>query len=516
MKHCPNPDCPHVRAVRVPAEYVDEIAGCADCGAVLVAGAVPEPAQEEASLPLPAPLLRRLAVTLAVIPAYLALRRVPIPGVDAEAAMSPNASVFSLGIGPFVTAAAVVGLALLAVPRWRDLGEHPAGRRRLALAAVGLTVVFALSQAFALAQLLAGLPDWYSGSLPVTVMTLAAGAVLFVAAAEALSRHALGNGYALLIGAGILGPVIERVAATVAASDEANLAWLAALPLSLAVTAAVGYVLSRALRARPIADRRRERGPDAYRHNAAAVDAGEVAVHAPPFVRLFACGVAPLVAVSYLTGTILPYVGVDFRHVAGPAYAAVQAGLVAAIALFFSFGLHPAPRVASLWFRDPSAAGYDAGVAALRAEVRRSALKSASLLAGLAGLTAYAGPRAALSSVGLVVLTTLAMDLADEWRARRAHADLSAVAELHDPDAAEAALAALAEAGVPAHTRGLHLRAALQVFGAYVPVVIFVGEEHVKAAKAALEALRPAKEEEEVAAKPRRRKRAKAKRPAES
>ena len=132
----------------------------------------------------------------------------------------------------------------------------------------------------------------------------------------------------------------------------------------------------------------------------------------------------------------------------------------------------------------------------------------------MAGLTAYAGPRAVFSGTALVVLTTLAMDLAAEWRARRAHADLATVAELHDPDAAEAALAALVEAGIPAHARGLHLRAALQVFGAYVPVAIFVAEERVKEAKAALMPFHPAWGDGADGAKPRRRKRVKGKQPA--
>jgi hypothetical protein len=36
MKYCPNPTCPFRRAVRKPAEYVEEARECSDCGSALV------------------------------------------------------------------------------------------------------------------------------------------------------------------------------------------------------------------------------------------------------------------------------------------------------------------------------------------------------------------------------------------------------------------------------------------------------------------------------------------------
>lgn len=42
MKHCPNPDCPHLADTRRAGEYRDEAVTCSDCGRDLVPGEPPE------------------------------------------------------------------------------------------------------------------------------------------------------------------------------------------------------------------------------------------------------------------------------------------------------------------------------------------------------------------------------------------------------------------------------------------------------------------------------------------
>src|SRR4051812_46800017 len=83
MKHCPSVACPHRRAVGVPAEYLDAITICSDCGATLDEGSVPESAAMDR--PITKELWRRLAVTLLALPVLFALPWVSLPGVDTGA-----------------------------------------------------------------------------------------------------------------------------------------------------------------------------------------------------------------------------------------------------------------------------------------------------------------------------------------------------------------------------------------------------------------------------------------------
>ena len=51
MKHCPNPDCPHLLDTGLPAEFLEEIQVCSDCGTRLNWGeaseaVIPEPEPE--------------------------------------------------------------------------------------------------------------------------------------------------------------------------------------------------------------------------------------------------------------------------------------------------------------------------------------------------------------------------------------------------------------------------------------------------------------------------------------
>ncbi|MFT3764274.1 MAG: hypothetical protein QM820_01940 [Minicystis sp.] len=432
------------------------------------------------------------------IPVLFALPWVSLPGVDVEAVrarlgemgmpvpLRPPATtgVFALGLAPLVYAAIVVGLALLAVPRWRPLVEHARGRRRLRFITLGLTVVLALAQAFGISTLLQNFGDLYSGSTAVTVLTLTAGTMLLVGAADLLSRHGLGNGFSLLLGYALVGGEIESFAARVLA-DRDGLPGPGMLALLVAAPAAAVYALGRVLvatgRARaPIPAE--EEGPSTYRHHAAATGAAHHAA-AVPFVRLPASGVGPLAAGALVFGTMslplwrmLDVPSPAFLLQRSAAAIPVQAGLVFVVALLLALGLHPAERVARLFRRAGDAGEHDAAVKAAREPLRRAALRSAALLGVVAAVAALAGQALPWfpAATSLFVVAAVGLDLLTEWRARRAAGQLETVSIEHDVDAAEAALAALHEARITAHARGAHHRSLLQIFGSYVPIEILV------------------------------------------
>ena len=51
MKYCPNPECPHFESTGSPAEFLDEIRDCSDCGTRLINGEASDFKKQE---PLPA------------------------------------------------------------------------------------------------------------------------------------------------------------------------------------------------------------------------------------------------------------------------------------------------------------------------------------------------------------------------------------------------------------------------------------------------------------------------------
>jgi preprotein translocase subunit SecY len=535
MKHCPNPACPHFRAVGSPAEYVADLAACTDCGAALEDGPVPEESpREEAGTP---PALRRLALTLLVIPVLFVLPWMSLPGLDVEAvrvqwmqlgrgaSLRPPGSfgVFALGLSPLVSAGVLVGLGMLVVPRWRMLIEDEKGRRKLRRATAILTIGLALVQGYNIGRVLQGVPDVFNGSVLLTTLTLTAGAMVFVLAAELISRHGLGNGYSLLLFYGALGEEIDRAAQRVIAGDSGPLP-AGALALMLGAPIVAVYVLGRVLhghRGAEDPEHASTERPASYRlHATAPLEAGH-AGPAPrtPFLRQPASGIVPLV----VAGSVLaaneagwwrfPGLYELSLSLRGNAGTVLHVAIILVVAVVLAFGLHPAERLARIW-HPGGEVGHDAAVAAARAEVRRAAIRAAMLVTGVGALAYLARPalRFFPSASNLFVVTAVALDLLAEWRARRASGELATVATMHDLDAADAALAALRTAGIAAHARGAYHRAMLQIFGPYVTVDLMVAADRADAAAKIVEPFAGRDDDaEEEAAAPKRKKRRKKK-----
>ncbi|MBZ0235998.1 MAG: hypothetical protein K8M05_26960, partial [Deltaproteobacteria bacterium] len=179
------------------------------------------------------------ALVTFLVPALLwyAAQDFPLPGInpvelasvlqgDASIAARASLGVFALGIMPVASAFILVELyailveALVPARRGRRLGT-PADRRRLDRAAWILVGVLALLQAYFLASYIEGL-DRGGTQILVTrgkglkwllVVTLAAGVMVQITAAELISRRGLANGYLVLLAsaaavdlAGLLAP----------------------------------------------------------------------------------------------------------------------------------------------------------------------------------------------------------------------------------------------------------------------------------------------------------------------
>lgn len=470
MSFCPNPSCPHRRRVGRPAELVAGIALCPDCGAELVE-AEPRPSLAESrGARLPAPVARRVSVTVAAMVLYWLALLVPSPVLDLSAItsvdgvsfaeVSAGVGPFAVGLGPFLVAFVLVELAVLVFRPRRRHGDQ-AFRRGMTRVALGLGVALALAQAYGQALYLEGLA-WSSPALlalppglglrGLHVAATAGGSVLLAAAALYVGRAGLGNGFAVLLLAEQLVGLPWFAARTFEAArlslvSPAGL--VAAFGAAAALVAAAAWYLTRG-------DRSPARLP----------------------LRLPTCGTLPLeVAVTIVSlpvtlGSV--FVLPSFLRVVEALrpgtlrFVAYELVLVAALVPVFSLLFY--------WRRR----------AALATPANRGAWHHAWLLSGaflvavvLAHhLVTVAGVALALgegtSLLGLVVAVAIGADLWAELAARKrapGGQDLVALESHQDlADAIEAAAAIPAERAPT--IQGLRYRSLTYLFGPFVPLAV--------------------------------------------
>jgi len=221
-------------------------------------------------------LRKRLLFTLAVLFVYRVGCGITAPGVDRQViaeVMSggagflgllslvsggglDNLSIFTLGIGPYITASIVLQVATPLVPMLGRLQkEGEGGRRKLNQFTRYGTIVFAIVQGAAMAFYLQGLtgtngrpvvPDEVKGVgfVTLTVLTLVAGTAFVMWLGERISESGIGNGSSMIIFSGI---VVRIPSAAInqfrtGGEEAAPLAMLALVVLMLATVALITFV----------------------------------------------------------------------------------------------------------------------------------------------------------------------------------------------------------------------------------------------------------------------------------
>lgn len=186
-------------------------------------------------------LKERIIFTLCMIAVYRIGVHIPIPGVDPHAftqhpELAQNLlgmidlftggalnklSIFSMGIGPYITASIIMQLMSVVVPKLEELQKHSGeqGRKQLQQFTRYATVVLALFQSFMLAKLLTQIhnPDvvlnatagFHIGSIFIshfllnTTLILTTCALFIMYIGELITERGVGNGASLLIFLGI-------------------------------------------------------------------------------------------------------------------------------------------------------------------------------------------------------------------------------------------------------------------------------------------------------------------------
>ena len=185
-------------------------------------------------------LKERIVYTILMVAVYRIGVHIPIPGVDPGAfvrhpELAQNLlgmidlftggalnklSIFSMGIGPYITASIIMQLMTVVVPKLEDLQKNGGeqGRKQLQQYTRYATVILASFQSFMLARLLMQIhnPDVVLtpgiGFLANTTLILASSAIFIMFMGELITERGVGNGASLLIFLGIASrlPVMIR------------------------------------------------------------------------------------------------------------------------------------------------------------------------------------------------------------------------------------------------------------------------------------------------------------------
>jgi len=214
-------------------------------------------------------LKARLWFVLGAIIVFRAGSFVPIPGVDAAVLAQlfeqqkgtilsmfnmfsggalERASIFALGIMPYISASIIMQLMTVVHPTMAELKkEGEAGRRKISQYTRWGTLVLATFQAIGIAT---GLPNLISGLVVnpgpgfyfVAVVSLVTGTMFLMWLGEQITERGIGNGISILIFAGIVAGLPSALGQTVEQARQGDLNILLALLLA-GIMFAVTYIV---------------------------------------------------------------------------------------------------------------------------------------------------------------------------------------------------------------------------------------------------------------------------------
>ena len=197
-------------------------------------------------------LRRKILITFGILVIYRLAAHVPVPVVNAEAlrqlfaknellgmldmfsggAMSAF-SVIAMGVSPYITATIIMQLLQPIIPQLEELAkEGEAGRNKINRLSHIISVPLAALQAYAVASQLsraaggqAVLSNFGFKEYPLatvaTLATLTAGTIFAVWLGELISEQGIGNGISLIIFAGIVSRVPQRLGGLLISSPQA-------------------------------------------------------------------------------------------------------------------------------------------------------------------------------------------------------------------------------------------------------------------------------------------------------
>lgn len=210
-------------------------------------------------------LRNRIFFVIGVLIITRVLAAIPIPGIDPASIGShlqgflgffdifagggiSSFSIVMLGVGPYITASIIMQLMTVLVPRLKEMQQEEGdkGRRRFVQYGRLLTLPFAILQGVALITLLERqntIPHMAPTMLAMNLVIITAGTMLLMWLGEQINERGIGNGVSLIIFAGIVAAIPQKVAQFALTFNAAQIPMIVGLLiLSLIVIAGIVYV----------------------------------------------------------------------------------------------------------------------------------------------------------------------------------------------------------------------------------------------------------------------------------
>ena len=493
MPFCPNPDCPHRKTTGKPAEFLEGMTHCSDCGSVLVEEVTEKPDTQKFTL---SDFQKRVLYTIAIILLTRVLFLIPAPGINFQALKSlfqasssgsnfERLSAFTLGLMPYLSAYMIVEILSLFIPplkSWR--AEGYLGRIKIRKVALIATFLLALVQGYGIAK---GLEEMV-GSVGerivqtpglsfrlILALTLTTGTFIMIWIAELITRRGIGHGVSILILAGDGAKFFSDFSGIKMVSHEHS-PFEYFLLFAIITIAFIALIVVMEKSHRKIFVKFND-GVEAYiplKFTSAGTTPAEwtsVLFMAPVTVLQFIdYPISQKLSLVLLPGNIWWYIANAFV-------------IIFLYYLFTSFFYNPKEMVTFLKNRQAS-------IVSPPGENEESYIdKNLEPMVPIAALylclVIYAPHiilhflNFPLGGFALITAVVILLDLMEEVRLRRKGNNFVKVAELHDVPMAGLLKSILRQKEIPCYLRGYYHRALLYFFGPYLEISVLVPEDRL-------------------------------------
>lgn len=311
-------------------------------------------------------LRRRILFTIGMLAVYRIGCHIPVPGVNTDTLSRffesnqntlfgmlnmfsgralENASIFALGIMPYISSSIIFQLLTVVWPYLNSLSkEGDAGRRKINQYTRYATIVLAMFQGFGIASALMSAEDagyvmmpgpWFKA---LAVITLAAGTGFIMWLGEQITDRGIGNGISLIIFAGISSGIPVAAQQTIGMVRDGQLSPLLLVLLLAGMVLIVGVIifLEQGQRRIPIQYAKRQVGRRLY---------GGQSTHLPLKINtsgvippIFASSLlmAPLTVIAFLPANPISDAIRDAIHRGGILYYTFYVSLIVFFCFFYT------------------------------------------------------------------------------------------------------------------------------------------------------------------------------------
>ena len=313
-------------------------------------------------------LRARIGFTLALLIVYRVGGHVLLPGVNqaviqeffARQGSNPlgmfdmfaggnlsRASIFALGIMPYISASIIMQLATAVVPYFEKLNkEGEEGRKRINQLTRYGTVVLCLIQSSAISR---GLPTMLgpgaitmdpNGFMLLAMVTLTAGTIFVMWLGEQITERGIGNGISMIITIGIIARYPTDVSNTVQkltipGSDFTYAHMAALLVLTVAIVAGI-VAITQGQRKIPVQYARRMVGRKTYGGQQTHIPLKVNTSGVMPIIFAQSLIMAPSMLAGFIQGTALGDMIMRWSIPTHPVYVVVYASLVIGFSYFYT------------------------------------------------------------------------------------------------------------------------------------------------------------------------------------